>query len=180
MNILIERLLESSRFRWDHSNFRPMVALFENQSKEDQIEFIARSKAMRNADFERTAYWGIVSGYVTARDRRCRNCAFPYAVVVHHITYEFRGEEHRHLEDLEVLCRPCHDAEHVDAASIRNVKMHPDMTVDEIKLWILKESYRRRMSAPALRALVGPYDSRENDIAGGGFQGVRQILRRIQ
>lgn len=42
---------------------------------------------------------------------RCQRCFWrDRKLDVHHLTYERRGAEHR--DDLIVLCRPCHEAEH--------------------------------------------------------------------
>lgn len=48
----------------------------------------------------------VQSGY------RCERCNSDHFLHVHHLTYEHRGIEHLHLNDLMVLCEACHRKEH--------------------------------------------------------------------
>ena len=59
-------------------------------------------------EFVATKYWDIVQGYVLRKRRyRCELCDATKDLAVHHRTYDRRGEEYRHLEDLAVLCPAC-------------------------------------------------------------------------
>lgn len=61
----------------------------------------------------RSGHWAVVrQETLRAADFRCARCGRGRSVVldVHHRTYERIGAEQP--GDLEVLCRPCHGAEH--------------------------------------------------------------------
>ena len=71
-----------------------------------------------------TPYWKEVSGMVKTRDEyRCRVCNSQLDLVVHHRTYEHRGNEKEHLNDLTTLCRRCHDVFHGKVAGQQQVKV---------------------------------------------------------
>lgn len=59
-----------------------------------------------------TPYWRIVARYVKRTRGKCNRCARQSNLQVHHRTYEHRGCEVNHLDDLEVLCRSCHAHAH--------------------------------------------------------------------
>jgi hypothetical protein len=64
------------------------------------------------AAFLRSEYWKHVQEAVAVRDDgKCRRCG-ARGLQVHHKTYEHKGEELEHLEDLELLCAACHAFEH--------------------------------------------------------------------
>ena len=45
-------------------------------------------------------------------DEKCQLCNNNLSLHVHHRTYEHLGDEQRHLKDLTVLCRDCHQKFH--------------------------------------------------------------------
>jgi len=56
-----------------------------------------------------TLYWDIIRKYILhKRGYRCELCSENGKLNVHHKSYDHRGEEHNYLEDLIVLCHPCH------------------------------------------------------------------------
>jgi hypothetical protein len=160
-NHLISRLLQHSGFRWDPSSFEPMVAFFEHEPKEHQQAFINASKSMSNAQFEKTVYWGIISGHVCSRDKRCLICASPSGLQVHHTSYEHRGEEHRYLNELRSLCRPCHTVQHqhlVTAQAHGMQRINPGMSLDQLKRQIFSDAAERRYTANRRRNIRSPWD----------------------
>ena len=57
--------------------------------------------------------WQEVRKAVYARDGGiCVHCQDPYYLHVHHLTYDHRGDEINHLENLVLLCRRCHMKQH--------------------------------------------------------------------
>ncbi len=65
-----------------------------------------------------TVYWRILRDYLLwKRGSACEQCARTGLMILHHKSYEHHGSEHRHLDELEFLCRECHDAEHVPIAA---------------------------------------------------------------
>jgi hypothetical protein len=77
-------------------------------------------RTMPYADFLKTDYWREVRRFVLERSGyRCEVCRRHWpegsrrAVDVHHMTYEHRGSEYWHQEDLAVLCTKCHEMHHM-------------------------------------------------------------------
>ena len=71
-------------------------------------------RSMPYDDFLQTPYWLAVSDHVKSLHPWCVLCTEPLAepLRVHHRTYEHRGDEWRHLDDLSVICDPCHSWHH--------------------------------------------------------------------
>ena len=66
-------------------------------------------RAMPYRDFLSSIYWGIIRDYALYRAKySCALCHKTHGLQVHHRTYEHRGSEYNHLEDLIVLCGNCH------------------------------------------------------------------------
>lgn len=64
-------------------------------------------------DYLQTDYWKLVSSEVKRRaGYRCQVCNGPDNLEAHHRTYEHRGSELEHLEDMICLCRKCHGLYH--------------------------------------------------------------------
>jgi len=61
-------------------------------------------------EFLRTSYWHAVRDSAReSADHRCQLCGCSNRELhVHHKTYEHRGREYDHMNDLIVLCEPCH------------------------------------------------------------------------
>lgn len=58
-------------------------------------------------------YWKAVSKAVKARAKyRCQLCNSQHDLHAHHRTYDNRGKELDHLDDLTCLCRRCHEIFH--------------------------------------------------------------------
>jgi hypothetical protein len=61
-----------------------------------------------NAAFYESQYWNLVRETVlTTRGFKCCRCG-SQATQVHHLNYDFVGEDHFHPETLVAICRPCH------------------------------------------------------------------------
>lgn len=59
-------------------------------------------------DFYRNRYWKLVKEAVlTSRQAKCCRCAQD-ASQVHHLNYEFVGEDHLHPDTLVAICKSCH------------------------------------------------------------------------
>lgn len=64
-------------------------------------------------NYLKTEYWQSVAKAVKARAKfKCQVCNSPLDLVAHHRTYENRGKELEHLDDLICLCRRCHEVFH--------------------------------------------------------------------
>jgi len=64
--------------------------------------------------FLETVYWSILRSYIMAlRGDVCERCGRRGMLSLHHRSYAYHGREHEHLDELEFLCRECHDAEHI-------------------------------------------------------------------
>jgi hypothetical protein len=73
-----------------------------------------------------TDYWRAVRKMVfETRGPFCEQCKDSQCRVdVHHLTYENRGREHRHLKDLRVLCDACHALAHRQQRALVNAVGH--------------------------------------------------------
>ncbi len=64
-------------------------------------------------EYLKTDYWITVSKAVKARaGYRCQICNSQHDLQAHHRTYDHRGKELDHLDDLICLCRRCHETFH--------------------------------------------------------------------
>jgi hypothetical protein len=64
-------------------------------------------------DFLATPYWKTIAAYVKwLRGGVCHLCGTDKGLQAHHRTYEHKGMEHLHLDDLVVLCGGCHGRHH--------------------------------------------------------------------
>jgi hypothetical protein len=60
------------------------------------------------SDFYRSRYWTLVKEAVLiSREFKCCRCDGD-ANQVHHLNYDYVGEDHLHSETLVAICRPCH------------------------------------------------------------------------
>jgi 5-methylcytosine-specific restriction endonuclease McrA len=75
-----------------------------------------QSKDLRAMDYKQfllTPYWKEVRKIkLSSTERQCEQCGSKTKLQVHHTSYKRHGREHKHLEDLKVLCQTCHEAEH--------------------------------------------------------------------
>jgi hypothetical protein len=68
---------------------------------------------MKYSDYLKTDYWKAVSGAVKAKAKfKCQVCNSPHDLNAHHRSYDNRGNELNHLDDLICLCRRCHGIFH--------------------------------------------------------------------
>lgn len=80
---------------------------------------IEKLRDMPYGGFLKSRYWEIVRKYVLYRqNEKCNLCSNTVYLQVHHTTYEHRGSEIYHLEDLIVLCRHCHAKHHDKLGSV--------------------------------------------------------------
>lgn len=65
-------------------------------------------------DFLDSSYWHMVRAYkIESCGAQCLFCGSSERLNVHHKTYRHRGREHEHLDDLIVVCKPCHKKIHL-------------------------------------------------------------------
>lgn len=65
------------------------------------------------AEYLKSDHWKHVAQAVKARaGNRCQICNSPKQLTAHHRSYEHKGREMDHLEDLVCLCWPCHSLFH--------------------------------------------------------------------
>lgn len=96
--------------------FSELLAAVRRSPPQEIQEHIKRHREMPYEKFVQTHYWWIIRNYVVAlRGYQCEEkyCRDSVRLNVHHKTYEHRGEEYAHLDDLEVLCELCHHLEHI-------------------------------------------------------------------
>lgn len=80
-------------------------------------ELEAELARMPYGDFLNTDYWSYLRDYIVmAKGIRCETCHLTASIItdcmeLHHTSYDHRGSEWRHMEDLKVLCRACHEQE---------------------------------------------------------------------
>ena len=64
-------------------------------------------------DFLLTTYWRGIALVVKERaGNKCVICGSEKNLVAHHTSYDHHGDELHHLEDLECLCKDCHNKQH--------------------------------------------------------------------
>lgn len=94
------------------------------------------TSAQRYSEYLKTDYWQAVTTAVKTRAKyRCQICNSPHDLNAHHRSYEHRGNELEHLDDLICLCRRCHETFHGKAApqpvtSVKVVHVHGSTASD--------------------------------------------------
>jgi hypothetical protein len=89
---------------------------------------------MKYHDYLKTEYWQQVSRKVKERGGyRCQVCNSPHDLQAHHRTYDHRGNELKHLDDLICLCRRCHAIFHGKVAEkkVKSIKSKGRKWVDQ-------------------------------------------------
>lgn len=72
-----------------------------------------KSRKENYYDFLNSDYWKYVRKLkLKSAGGKCQICGGKHNLVVHHNSYAHHKEEHKHLEDLVVLCRKCHEKFH--------------------------------------------------------------------
>ena len=90
-----------------------VVAEYQRVCKATRQSEIKTLKAMPYDTFLTTIYWCAIRNYVLwLHDYMCSECESTKNLNVHHRTYDHRGEDHNHLDDLVALCKDCHAKEH--------------------------------------------------------------------
>jgi len=85
----------------------------ERDKIERQLRDRNRLRFMPYSEFLKTSFWQeIRKNALTEAGHRCRLCNTLDNLRVHHRTYENRGWEDVHPDDLTVLCDPCHKKHH--------------------------------------------------------------------
>ena len=69
-------------------------------------------KKLTYHDFLKTPYWKSVSSYMKGKFKKCCQCGSTKNLNVHHKNYNNLGKEHETLEDLILVCKPCHEKIH--------------------------------------------------------------------
>lgn len=93
----------------------------QNNKKKSKISFVpdppkkdATKSPKENYDiFLKSAYWKCVRRIkIEESGGKCQICGSRKKLNVHHNSYAHHYQEHKHLEDLVVLCRNCHEKFH--------------------------------------------------------------------
>jgi len=64
-------------------------------------------------DFLDSTYWKVIAAYMKwLRGGHCQMCDSDSNLHTHHKIYTHKGSEHKHLEDLVVVCAKCHTNHH--------------------------------------------------------------------
>lgn len=81
--------------------------------KDDNQQEIEDLKALPYSEYLKSDYWKRVS-YMVKKEAgfKCSQCGSMKRLEVHHLSYENKGDEMNHLEDLVCLCHNCHSKEH--------------------------------------------------------------------
>jgi len=70
-------------------------------------------KSMEYPEYLKSFVWEIIRDYkLFVSNYKCEACECYENLDVHHLTYKYRGSEHKHLKTLRVLCRDCHSLAH--------------------------------------------------------------------
>ncbi len=91
-------------------------------------------KAFVYQGFLQTLYWQIIREYVLAiRGAHCteQGCASTDGLELHHRNYRYQGEEYKHLDCLEILCRAHHGREYLEKRAKTTEEKH-DATLSTI------------------------------------------------
>lgn len=96
-------------------------------------ETVEALKKMKYEDFLQTDYWKMVSEQARINAHyKCQLCGCKDKKLnVHHNTYEHRGEEFKHMEDLVCLCEDCHNYFH----SKRQILEEKKETEKQLEYW---------------------------------------------
>ena len=85
----------------------------------DYAEIAMKIQKMPYADFLRTTYWRGTAFSVKRRAKyACEICGSKEDLAAHHKTYEHHGDEIHHLDDIQCLCRSCHEKVHAKLTDI--------------------------------------------------------------
>ena len=81
--------------------------------KDDYQQEIEALKALPYNEYLKSDYWKRVS-YTVKKEAgfKCLQCGSRKKLEVHHLSYEHKGDEMNHLEDLICLCHECHSKLH--------------------------------------------------------------------
>lgn len=90
----------------------------------DYAGIATKIQKMQYADFLRTTYWRGIAFSVKRRAKyACEVCGAKEDLAAHHKTYEHHGDEIHHLDDIQCLCRSCHEKVH---AKLTDIPMETD------------------------------------------------------
>lgn len=68
---------------------------------------------MAYAEFLKTPYWTIIRmAKILEVGGKCEKCGARYSLQAHHLSYDFRGNDHKRMDLLVVLCDTCHKKTH--------------------------------------------------------------------
>lgn len=103
-----------------------------------------KTSTERYEDYRQTDYWKRVADATKAKaGYRCQVCNSPHDLAAHHRTYEHRGREIEHIEDMTCLCRRCHGIFHGTIPQI--APSAPTPSVDVMVL-ITRDNYTRLLA----------------------------------
>lgn len=109
------------------------------------------TKAQKDyASYLKSPQWQAVSSAVKKRaGYKCQVCNSPHDLQAHHRTYENRGNELNHLDDLICLCRRCHNIFHgVNQPPVETKAEKVKITIPEIKPSIFVDNGKKVVLTP--------------------------------
>jgi len=114
---------------------------------------------MKYDEYLNSEYWHEVSRRVKERAAyRCQLCNSQHDLQAHHRTYDHRGNELSHLDDLTCLCRRCHAIFHGKLKTPKKRKLPQPFIEQKIK----KDSVSAFVDYPEIDALGYVTLTREN------------------
>jgi hypothetical protein len=117
------------------------------------IRELEHLKEMPYEAYLRTEHWQLVRREMARKHHgRCQMCGTRGKPInIHHLTYEHRGQEFLHLEDLAALCEDCHRHEHEEGSSN---PIHLIATLS--RACSMERSQREAANQPQPRSTVKP------------------------
>src|ERR1035437_718595 len=114
--------------------------------------------------FLRTFYWLIISQEIKRRANWRCSCGCRENLQTHHLSNDHHGEEHLYMNELQVLCRKCHQNLHGTSVKVAEKKRQRDNKKESILAQIPD----------------GPMRIAESNITGSSFGLTRKMLEEME
>lgn len=98
---------------WGKIPVQKRIEIVNSYSEEEIKQFLTNRKFYLHYDlFLLTPYWKTIKSIMRQKYNCCQKCGSKSKLHVHHLTYEHHFYEHLFLDDLNMLCKECHEKEH--------------------------------------------------------------------
>ncbi len=107
------------------------------------------------AGASKAVWWAWYTEYLQSREwqkirgerldfdgRRCTLCSFETGLQVHHLTYDFVGQER--IEDLRTLCEECHQDQHERATAMKKQEAYDEAYAEAERNWAIMAARKER------------------------------------